>query len=121
MSEIRARLPEIRVLSRPWLKRCLLRYIGLGWSGYVPRDCRDTLVVVPANARRWMWGWPNRFLRRMDRAGTHVIVIGDYRGEGFSQGIDDPERLKEFPSDFSGTIWTDRIDLLGPAASSGRD
>ena len=76
--------------------------------------------MVPANYVHWMWGWPNRFLQRMEAAGSRVFVIGDYHGEGHSQGFDDPERLKSFPADFSGGIWTDRIDLIGPAVDAGR-
>lgn len=119
VSVIRERLPHIRTISRPRLKRCLVRYMALGWSGYVPSDCGRSVLFVPANVARWLWGWPNRFLQRMDRVGTRVVLIGDYRGEGFSQGLDDPERLSELPSDYSGGIWTDRIDLIGPAVAEG--
>jgi glycerophosphoryl diester phosphodiesterase len=115
VSVIRERLPHIRTLTRPGLKRCILRYIALGWSGYLPSDCERSMLVVPANVAPWLWGWPNRFLQRMDRVGTRVILIGDYRGDGFSQGFDDPERLAELPSDYSGGVWTDRIDRIGPA------
>jgi glycerophosphoryl diester phosphodiesterase len=115
VSLIRERLPHIRTLTRPGLKRCILRYIALGWSGYLPSDCERSMLVVPANVAPWLWGWPNRFLQRMDRVGTRVILIGDYRGDGFSQGFDDPERLAELPSDYSGGVWTDRIDRIGPA------
>jgi glycerophosphoryl diester phosphodiesterase len=115
VSVIRERLPHIRTLTRPGLKRCILRYIALGWSGYLPSDCERSMLVVPANVAPWLWGWANRFLQRMDRVGTRVILIGDYRGDGFSQGFDDPERLAELPSDYSGGVWTDRIDRIGPA------
>ena len=75
--------------------------------------------MVPANYAPWLWGWPNRFLQRMEAAGSHVFVIGDYAGEGYSQGVDDPGRLEELPAGFSGGIWTDRIDLIGPAVGRG--
>jgi glycerophosphoryl diester phosphodiesterase len=119
VSAVRERLPHIRTISRPWLKRCFIRYLALGWSGYVPSDCRRSMLTVPANFTHWLWGWPNRFLRRMDKVGTRVVLIGDYHSEGFSQGFDDPGRLTEIPSDYAGAIWTDRIDLVGPAVASG--
>ena len=112
---IRERLPHVRTMTRPRLKKCLKRYMALGWTGHVPSDCERSVLLVPANVAPWLWGWPNRFLQRMDRAGTRVLVIGDYGGEGYSQGFDDPDRLTELPTDYSGGIWTDRIDLLGPA------
>lgn len=108
-------LPHIRTITRPRLKACLLRYIALGWSGYVPESCNRAMLTVPANVAPWLWGWPNRFLQRMERANTLVVLIGDYNGEGFSNGFNDPARMADLPTDYAGAIWTDRIDLIGPA------
>ncbi len=55
------------------------------------------------------------FPKSMDRVGTRVVLIGDYGGERFSTGFDDPDRLEELPADYSGGIRTGRIDLIGPA------
>lgn len=115
ITELVQRRPRMRTMTRPRLKRCLVRYLAVGWSGYVPDACRNGMVLVPANATPWIWGWPNRFLQRMDAVGSRVFVIGNYGGEGFSQGFDDPARLDEFSGNYGGGIWTDRIDLLGPA------
>lgn len=115
---IRARLPHIRTITRPRLKRCLIRYAALGWSGHVPGACADSILTVPANVAPWLWGWPNRFLQRMDAANSQVVLLGDYRGESYSQGYNDPERLSTLPADYAGGIWTDRIDLMGPAVDT---
>jgi len=114
IAEVRERLPRLRTITRPRLKRCLKRYIALGWSGHVPSECAHALLTVPANVAPWLWGWPNRFLQRMDRVGARVVLIGDYGGEGFSRGFDDPERVAQLPEDYSGGIWTDRIDRIAP-------
>lgn len=116
---IRERLPRIRTLWPRLLKQCIFRYAAVGWTGYIPSTCKRNMLMVPVNYAPWLWGWPNRFLQRMDSVGTRVFLIGDYRGEGFSQGFDDPERLDELPSDYAGGIWTDRIDLIGPAVKAG--
>jgi len=110
----RARLPEIRAVVRPLLKRCLKRYLALGWSGHVPSECENGLVFVPANVAPWLWGWPHRFGKRMERAGSSVVLLGDYDGESFSMPLDDPERLKEIPAGYGGGVWTDRVDRIGP-------
>ncbi|NNE34799.1 MAG: hypothetical protein HKN13_06165 [Rhodothermales bacterium] len=55
----------------------------------------------------------------MENAGSRVFLIGDYRGEGFSQGVDRVDDLDRIPDDYSGGLWTDRIDLIGPAVRSG--
>lgn len=112
---IRDRLPEVRTMARARLKRCLMRYIAVGWTGYVPRDCDRGVLLVPANVAPWLWGWPNRLLRRMDRVGTRVVLLGDYGGGGISSGLDLPDRVTGLPRDYSGGVWTDRIDLIGPA------
>lgn len=112
---IAAQLPEVQTISRPRLKQCLIRYMIFGWVGYVPTECERSVIMVPANVGPWLWGWPDRFLQRMDRAGSQVFLIGDYRGEGFSQGFDDPDRVEHLSTDYAGGIWTDRIDLMGEA------
>ena len=112
---IKERFPRIRTVWPRRLKQCLSRYAAFGWTGRVPSQCEGNMLMVPVNYAPWLWGWPNRFLQRMKKAGTAVFLIGDYRGEGFSQGFDNPDRLKELPSDYAGGIWTDRIDLIGPA------
>ncbi|WP_439342877.1 glycerophosphodiester phosphodiesterase family protein [Vacuolonema iberomarrocanum] len=119
ISQIRERFPHIRTLWPQRLRHCLSRYIAFGWTGHIPASCEGNMLMVPINVAPWLWGWPNRFLQRMEQVETRVFLVGDYRGEGFSQGFDDPERLKTLPSDYTGGIWTDRIDLIGPAVREG--
>jgi glycerophosphoryl diester phosphodiesterase len=49
VAKVTAAFPELRGTSRATLKSCLGRYVALGWSGYVPPACRDTLLVLPSN------------------------------------------------------------------------
>ena len=114
---VRDRLPDVPTIWPARLKQCLTRYLALGWTSYVPAACERSVVMVPANIAPWLWGWPNRFLQRMDAVGTSVFVIGDYNGEPHSTPFDDPDRLAMFPDDFGGGVWTDRIDLLGRATA----
>jgi len=120
VATVRERVPHVRTISRPQLKRCALRYMAIGWTGYVPEDCRRSLLTLPANVAPWMWGWPDRLLRRMDAVGTRVVLIGDYGGEMYSNAIDDPARIDALPQRYSGGIWTDRIDLIGPRVRGDR-
>lgn len=112
---IRERLPLIRTLWRRRLKQCLVRYAAWGWVGYVPATCKQSMLMIPINYAPWLWGWPNRFLQRMAKVDTNVFLLADYQGEGFSQGLDDLARLQELPDRYSGGVWTDRIDVVGPA------
>jgi len=120
---VRERLPQLRTMSKHQLKSCLLRYIAMGWSGAVPADCRHSIVLIPVNDARWLWGWPDRFLDRMARVDTLVFALGPWDSDDFSRGIDDVEEFRTLPAGFSGGIWTNRIDRIAPLVrrrSAGR-
>lgn len=112
---VREQLPHIRTMSRASLEGCLLRYIALGWSGYLPPRCNHTLLLIPANVAPWLWGWPQRFVQRMARIETSAFLVDDYSGGGFSEGINSLTDLEQVPPAYAGGIWTDRIDIIGPA------
>jgi glycerophosphoryl diester phosphodiesterase len=111
---LHAGLPDLRKLSRASIRRCLLSYVGYGWTGVVPPACRNALVLVPINVAPWLWGWPDRFLDRMEGAGSRVFVQGDYYG-GWSSGIDAPQDLARLPAGYSGGILTDEIEVIARA------
>jgi glycerophosphoryl diester phosphodiesterase len=114
VAAVHERLPDLRTMGKRRLITCLLQYLGIGWSGYVPAACRNSMVLLPVNAAPWFWGWPNRFLARMAEVGTPVYVIGPYNGGDFSSGIDSADDLRRLPADYAGGIWTNRIDLIAP-------
>lgn len=66
VSVIRERSPSLRTMSRESLMRCMTRYLALGWSGYVPTACRNTLLLIPTNYAGWLWGWPAAFINECD-------------------------------------------------------
>ncbi len=92
----------------------------VGWLGIVPDACRMGIMFVPLNVAPWMWGWPGRLLERMQRAGLNVFVVGPYDGSFGTSGIDDAGRLTQLPPGFSGGIWTNRIDRIGPAVRASQ-
>ncbi|MET3443237.1 glycerophosphoryl diester phosphodiesterase [Variovorax paradoxus] len=118
VSALKQALPDIRVAPRSALVQCLLRYAALGWSSYVPEACRSGLMLVPVNVAPWLWGWPHRLQRRLETAGTRLVVVGPYAGGDFSSGIDNTETLAELPVDYRGGLWTNRIERIGPAVRS---
>lgn len=110
------RHPTMRFVHRPALKNCLSRYLALGWSGHVPESCEGLLVTVPANLAPLMWGWPDRFLDRIESAGSEVILINDYTGRNFTEGIDTVDGFREkVPPGYTGGVWTNRIDVIARA------
>jgi glycerophosphoryl diester phosphodiesterase len=111
------RLDGLKAWSGRGLKQCLTRYIGLGWTGYVPEACRDTMIMVPINVAPWLWGWPNLFQQRLRETGSEIILVGPYTvGDPGAAGIDTKEDLVRVPEGFGGYLWTNRIELIGPLA-----
>lgn len=113
IDEVRRQLPDMKIVSRGSLEACLLRYVGYGWTGVVPEACRKLALLVPANVAPWLWGWPDRFLARMRSVDSEVFVVGPWGG-GATAGIDTPEELATLPEDYSGGIWTNAIEVVGP-------
>ncbi|MFD1953390.1 glycerophosphodiester phosphodiesterase family protein [Paenibacillus thailandensis] len=114
ISALKDELPHMRAMSMATMKSCLIPYIALGWSGYMPSACKHTELHIPEKIAPFLWGWPNRFLNRMEQADTlAILVTGD--GSGFSGGFDTPEDLERLPSGYTGGIWTNRIERIAPA------
>lgn len=114
LAAVREALPDMRTMGRGTLVRCLLRYVGVGWSGFVPSACRNTMLLVPANYAWVLWGWPNRFLARMREAGAEVYLLGLYAGGDFTTGVDTALDVGRIPDGYSGGIWTNRIQAIAP-------
>ena len=107
-------MPGLRGYDKPALKACARAYVLTGWSGFVPAACRNRILAVPVDFALWLWGWPHRFMARMQAAGSEVILMGPYDGSGFSSGIDDAAALEEIPAGVSGLVWTNRIEQIAP-------
>lgn len=118
IAALQARMPDIRVMSKATMKSCLLPYVAVGWTGYIPAACEHTQLHIPEKIGPWLWGWPDRFLNRMDHADTRVVVVGG-DGSEFSTGFDRPEDLSRLPAHFTGVIWTNRIDRIAPVYRMG--
>lgn len=104
--------PTIRSLTMVTIKKAVLQYGLIGWTGYVPQSMRNMEIHLPVNYARWLWGWPYRLVDRLETVNTRLVLVnGD---GGFSSGFDSIESLDSIPENFSGCIWTDRIDIIGP-------
>jgi glycerophosphoryl diester phosphodiesterase len=109
----------LAVWSRRGLVDCLVQYGALGWSGYMPAACSNTKVMLPLNVAPFVWGWPNLFLERMRNAGSEVILLGPTgAGDPGTAGIDTLEQLAQVPAGFDGYLWTNRIEIIGPALAA---
>lgn len=106
--------PEVRHFTRWQLRDCAIRYLALGWTGHVPEACRNTVVIVPVSHAGLVWGWPRRFIERMERVNTEVWLMGPFDGQPSTRGLDDPELMARIPQGVRIGIWTDRIEIINP-------
>jgi len=107
---LKEKMPDLRVMSKETLMKALLEYIATGWTGYIPASCRGAWLHIPVKYAPILWGWPYKFMGRMKSVDTKIVLVA---GDGkFSEGFDSVEDLKKIPENFSGYIWTNRIDKI---------
>ena len=109
---LRELAPRALVVNRARAKSCAYTYLAVGWTGYVAQACRSGVLPVPTNYRWAIWGWPNRFLSRMELAGTQVWLVGPLGGD--EPFVSRKAQLDAVPEGFSGMILTDHIETVGP-------
>lgn len=115
MMVLKSEFPQLKVLSMQTLKRALISYILLGWTGYIPESIKNAQIHVPLKYARYLWGWPRKFLNRMDSVNTRITLVA---GDGkWSEGFDAEADLATIPEEFNGYVWTNRVDRI---ASSTR-
>lgn len=109
---LKEKLPELRVMSKQTVTKSMISYMLLGWSGYIPESMQNSFFYLPEKYAKFLWGWPNRFLERMEKSDTIFILVA---GDGqWSEGFDSEDDLKRLPKNYKGGIWTNRIDRIGP-------
>lgn len=107
---LREQSPDLRLLSMRMMKKALLKYELLGFTGYIPKELHNMELHLPLKYAKFLWGWPNKFVKRMESVNTRVvIVLGDGK---WSEGFDTEESLEVIPKGYKGYIWTNRIDKV---------
>jgi glycerophosphoryl diester phosphodiesterase len=114
IARLRSLRPDIAAWTPRQARACLAQYELLGWSGYVPKACRHTMIFTPEDQGWLIWGWPNRFLARMQAAGSEPFIGGDITRRAGLGGVDDRVRAARLPRGWRGGVSTERIDVVGP-------
>jgi glycerophosphoryl diester phosphodiesterase len=115
---IRKDYPHMKAVSLRIIKKALLQYELVGWTGYVPQSMRNVELHLPLEVARFLWGWPHVFMERMDRANTRMVLVR--RAGRWSAGFDTAEDIAALPSGYAGHLWTERIDRMGRLYGRGR-
>ena len=118
IAALKAKLPNLKVMSKETMKSCLIPYILVGWTGYVSDACENTQLHIPEKVAPFLWGWSGKFISRMEKSNTRVIVVAG--GGGFSEGFDSAKDLERLPANYNGWIWTNRIDTIAPLIQNNK-
>lgn len=110
VNTIREIAPTIRAFSRETARTCLRDYMIVGWTGYVPGACRNTATGMYVNYAWALWGWPQRFVSRMEDANTMFILTHPYQTESIHTLPETSEYAEMIPREYGGAISTNRID-----------
>ena len=106
---------ELKGFTKTSVKKCAIDYQLIAWTGYVPKSCRNTVIAVPKNYVSYIWGWPRLFVKRMEKVNTSVILVN--LSYGHTDGIDDPKEIQALSENYSGIVWTDKIEQVGSKKS----
>lgn len=106
--------PKLRAFSVSSARRCAADYRA-SLLGSVPTSCANGVMLLTLDELGFtLWGWPNRFLERMAKANTMVIIAQSVDGDTI-KGLTDPSQYGEIANSFNGYVWVDKIEELGPA------
>ncbi|MNO49597.1 Glycerophosphoryl diester phosphodiesterase precursor [compost metagenome] len=107
---LRSKYSELKLLTKTKMKKALLKYEWIGWTGYIPKELHNMELHLPLNYAKYLWGWPNKFVDRMESVNTRVVIV---EGNGkWSEGFDTKASLEKIPEGFQGYIWTNRVDKI---------
>jgi hypothetical protein len=110
----RAERPAMRAFTIAAARKCAADYRA-SLLGSVPESCANGVMLLTLDDLGFtLWGWPNRFLDRMAKAKTMVIIAQSVEGATI-KGLTEPSQYGEIAKDFNGYIWVDKIEELGPA------
>ncbi len=107
---LREQSPVLRVMNKDSMGKALLTYEAIGWMGYIPDAIKNTELHLPMKYAKLLWGWPYKFIERMESVNTRVVIVNG-NGE-WSEGFDSLEELKKLPEGYNGYVWTNRIDKV---------
>lgn len=112
---IAAARPMLRAFTVEEAHGCTSRYRTTGIWGSIPAECRNKALLFGLDEIGYtLWGWPNRFLARVNDAGVPVFIAASVNGDTIT-GLTDIKQYGEIAHSYNGYIWIDNIDELGPA------
>jgi glycerophosphoryl diester phosphodiesterase len=108
---IKKKYPKMKSLSARSIRKAIIEYELIGWTGYIPKSIRNSELHMPIEYAKFLWGWPSIFVNRMKKVNSRMVIVMK-KGQ-WSGGFDSVDDIKKIPVNYSGCIWTERIDRIG--------
>ena len=114
MDRLKQARPKAQSFAIKSARQCVSDYRG-SLLGTVPEICKNGWALLTLNdLGLTLWGWPNKFLDRMAKANTQIIIAEQVK-DGEIIGLSQPEEYGEIASSYNGYIWAENIAEMGPA------
>lgn len=110
---VRRALPVIGISSYERAFLCVRNYMLVGWSGFVPSACHHSISGAYTDTGWLLWGWPKKFVARMEEAEAIVLMRPRRQTE--------LEFARSIPEGYTGGILTDRIESFKAWMDSGSE
>ena len=100
-------------------KKCLLKYLQVGWLGIFPEECHGRRIFIPIRETlervigkvgrhvmftQMLWGWPEKFIQLAHQNGAQI----------YASQVDSPELYQQMKELNLDGIMTNNIELIGP-------
>jgi glycerophosphoryl diester phosphodiesterase len=92
---------------------CLSGYRLTGWLGIVPDACRNLTLHIPYDGGWTLWGWPYRFIDRME--GREIRYFLSQDPDGALVGLEEADQLGEVPRSYTGMLLIEDMNAVGRA------
>ncbi|MBL4791013.1 MAG: hypothetical protein JKY60_18850 [Kordiimonadaceae bacterium] len=112
LSRLKQLAPAVQTFSKSAIKECLLKYTAVGWTGYMPEACQNQTIAVPINYAGFLWGWPRKFISRMDAVKSTILIFGPLSPTSEIRGINSAREAAAIPASFNGIIWVQSLDAV---------
>lgn len=66
--------PSLQTFSVNTVKNCGTDYLLVGWAGVIPDSCKNTVVLVPPDMAKFIWGYPDRLAARLAQHNTQIYL-----------------------------------------------
>ena len=113
LARLRQLTPNGWLIDQAASEACLSGYRLTGWLGIVPGACSGVTLHMPYNGGWTLWGWPYRFIDRMEGRDVRYFLSQDPGGA--LVGLEEADQLGDVPRAYAGILLIEDMNDVGRA------